>query len=489
MGDIMTGTTAVRRAGSWIAGRPVSGSATLPVRDPWTDELVAEVALADPEHVEEALQSAHDASDSLLTVPAHRRADALRQTSTRLVERMDEVAATITRESGKPISWSQAEVQRAAVTFRWAAEEAVRWSGELRRLDGEPTAEGRLALQRRFPRGPVLGITPFNFPVNLAAHKIAPALAVGAPIVLKPAPKTPLSALLLGEILADSGLPAGAFSVLTVDDEAAAGLVADPRLPVVSFTGSGPVGWAIRDAVPRKHVTLELGGNAGVLICPDWCSDADLRHAARRIAVGANAQGGQSCISVQRVLVDTTVYDRLLPVLVKEVEQLAVGDPWSPATTVGPLINKAAAQRVEAWIAAAVAGGARVLTGGKVTDALISPAVLVDTPTDAQLCRDEAFGPVLTVAPVDGVDEGLRALNDSRFGLQAGIFTHDVHTAFRAHRELEVGGVIVGDIPTFRAEQMPYGGVKESGIGREGVQAAMEDYTEPRVLVLSEVSL
>ncbi len=485
----MTGTATVRRAGVWIAGQPVSGSGTLPVRDPWTDELVAEVALADPEHVEQALQLAHEAAGSLLEVPAHRRADALRQAATGLVERMDEVAATITRESGKPIRWSRVEVQRAALTFRWAAEEAVRWSGELQRLDSEPAGDGRLALQRRFPRGPVLGITPFNFPVNLAAHKIGPALAVGAPIVLKPAPKTPLSALLLGEILADCGLPAGAFSVLTVDDEVAAGLVADPRMPVVSFTGSGPVGWAIRDAVPRKHVTLELGGNAGVLICPDWSSDADLRQAARRIATGANAQGGQSCISVQRVLVDRTVYERFLPVLVDEVEQLVVGDPWSPATTVGPLINRAAAQRIGEWVTAAVAGGARVLTGGKVTDALVSPTVLVDAPADAQVCQDEAFGPVLTVAAVDGVDEGLRALDDSRFGLQAGIFTHDIQTAFRAHRELEVGGVIVGDIPTFRAEQMPYGGVKESGIGREGVRAAMEDYTEPRLLVLSEVSL
>ncbi|BBG00872.1 MULTISPECIES: aldehyde dehydrogenase family protein [Pseudonocardia] len=485
----MTAGTPVRRAGSWIGGRPVTGAATLPVHEPWTGKLVAEVGLADAEQVEQAVQLAHHARGTLPAVPVHRRADALHRVAAGLLDRTVEVAAAITRESGKPISWSRTEVQRAASTFRWAAEEAVRWSGELQRLDSEPSGEERLALHRRFPRGPVLGITPFNFPVNLAAHKVAPALAVGAPIVLKPAPKTPLSALLLGEILAGSGLPEGAFSVLTVDDDTAAELVADPRMPVVSFTGSGPVGWAIRDAVPRKHVTLELGGNAGVLICPDWSSDTDLRRAARRIAIGANSQGGQSCISVQRVLVDQALHERFLPLLVDEIEHLVVGDPWSPTTTVGPLINRAAAERVKEWIDDAVAGGARVVTGGEVEGVLVSPTVLIDAPPQSRICRDEVFGPVVTVTPVDGVDEGLRALDDSRFGLQAGVFTHDIQTAFRAHRELEVGGVIVGDIPTFRAEQMPYGGVKESGIGREGVRAAMEDYTEPRLLVFSEVSL
>jgi acyl-CoA reductase-like NAD-dependent aldehyde dehydrogenase len=478
-----------RTAGSWIGGRPVAGSGTLPVRDPWTDELVAEVALADAEHVEQAVELAHAARGRLLAEPAHRRAEALRRVSAGLLARAEELAATITRESGKPITWSRAEVRRAALTFRWAAEEAVRWSGELQRLDGEPAAEGRLALLRRFPRGPVLGVTPFNFPVNLAAHKIAPALAVGAPLVLKPAPKTPLSALLLAGILAGCDLPEGAFSLLTVPDAVAPGLVADPRLPVVSFTGSGPVGWAIREAVPRKHVTLELGGNAGVLVCADWGAEADLREAARRIATGANAQGGQSCIAVQRVLVDRTLYGRFLPLLVEAVERLVVGDPWSPETAVGPLVDRAAARRVGEWVAEAVAGGARVLTGGTVTDALVAPTVLVDVPAEARVCRDEVFGPVLTVAPVDGVDEGLRVLDDSRFGLQAGVFTRDFETAFRAHRELEVGGVVVGDVPTFRAEQMPYGGVKESGIGREGVRAAMEDYTEPRLLVLAGLSL
>jgi acyl-CoA reductase-like NAD-dependent aldehyde dehydrogenase len=406
-----------------------------------------------------------------------------------MLERRDEFATTITWESGKPIRWAHAEVERASATFRWAAEEALRWSGELQRLDSDPSAEGRLALVRRVPRGPVLGITPFNFPLNLVAHKVAPALAVGAPIVLKPAPKTPLSALLLGELLAECDLPAGAFAVLTVTNDAAPALVTDRRLPVVSFTGSVPVGWSIRDTVPRKHVALELGGNAAVLVCADWGGEGDLAAAAHRVALCANYQGGQSCISVQRVFVDRTLYPRFVDLLVDAVGDLAVGDPWADETEVGPLIDETAAQRVESWVAEAVRGGARLLAGGTRSGSVVQPAVLADVPADSPIVCDEVFGPVLVVEPVDGVDDGLRRVDDSRFGLQAGVFTRDIAVAFRAHRELEVGGVIVGDVPTFRAEQMPYGGVKESGTGREGVRSAMEDYTEPRVMVLSGVSL
>jgi acyl-CoA reductase-like NAD-dependent aldehyde dehydrogenase len=277
--------------------------------------------------------------------------------------------------------------------------------------------------------------------------------------------------------------------VLTVANEDAPALVADPRLPVVSFTGSVPVGWSIRDAVPRKHVALELGGNAAVLICADWASDEDLANAARRVALCANYQGGQSCISVQRVFVDRSLHQRFVDLLVDAVAELAVGDPWAEGTDVGPLIDEAAAERVESWVQEAVRGGARQLVGGTRSGTVVHPTVLTDVPPESPVLRHEVFGPVLTAEPVDGIDDGLRRIDDSRFGLQAGVFTHDIAVAFRAHRELEVGGVIVGDVPTFRAEQMPYGGAKESGIGREGVRFAMEDYTEPRLMVLSGVAL
>jgi len=395
----------------------------------------------------------------------------------------------VTAESGKPLVWARTEVARAVSTFRWGAEEARRWSGELQRLDTEPTATGRLGLVRRFPRGPVLGISPFNFPLNLVAHKLSPAVAVGAPIVLKPAPKTPLSAMLLGELFAETDLPAGAVSVLVVPDDQAPGLVADPRLPVVSFTGSGPVGARIQAAVPHKHVTLELGGNAAAVLLADWSSAADLDHAAKRIATFGTYQGGQSCISVQRVVVDAAVADDFVPRLVAAVEALGVGDPADEATTVGPLIDEPSAVRVQEWVDEAVRAGARLLTGGRREGTTYAPTVLADVPPDARVVCEEVFGPVLVLSVVDGTDAALRAVNDSRFGLQAGVFTHDLQTAFRAHRDLEAGGVVIGDVPSFRADQMPYGGVKESGVGREGVGAAMEDLSYERVLVLTGVDL
>jgi acyl-CoA reductase-like NAD-dependent aldehyde dehydrogenase len=462
---------------------------TLEVRSPYDGRLVAEVPFATEAEVESAVAAAHAARGAAQAQPAHVRAAALTHISSRLEARADEVARLVTAESGKPLKWAVAEVGRAVSTFRWAAEEARRWSGEVQRLDTDPAATGRMAVVRRFPRGPVLGISPFNFPLNLVAHKVAPAIAVGAPIVVKPAPKTPLSALLLGEIAAETDLPAGAVSVLLVPDDRAGALVTDPRLPVVSFTGSGPVGHAIREAVPHKHVTLELGGNAAALVCADWSSSDDLAWAAQRIATFGSYQAGQSCISVQRVLVDTSVYDDLVTRVVAATESLVLGDPTDPATDVGPLINEASARRVEEWVDDAVAAGAKVLTGGQRDGATYAPTVLADVPADARVVNDEVFGPVIVLSRVDGVDEGLRAVNASRFGLQAGVFTHDVQLAFRAHRELEVGGVVVGDVPSYRADQMPYGGAKESGVGREGVRYAMEDLTYERVLVLTGLDL
>jgi acyl-CoA reductase-like NAD-dependent aldehyde dehydrogenase len=312
---------------------------------------------------------------------------------------------------------------------------------------------------------------------------------VGAPIIIKPAPSTPLSALLLGELLAETDLPEGSWSVLPVSNDAAPGLVADPRLPVVSFTGSDIVGYQIQAAVPTKHVTLELGGNAAAVVLADWDSPQDLEWAATRIATFANYQAGQSCISVQRVLIDRAVADTLVPMIVERVAALPTGSPWEESTVVGPLVNEAAAIRVQGWIEEALEAGARALTGGTREGATVAPTVLVGAPPDAKVCSEEVFGPVMVIQVVDGTDEAFRTVNDSRFGLQAGVFTHDLPTVFRAHRDLEVGGVVIGDVPSFRADQMPYGGVKASGFGREGLKSAMADFTYEKVLVLTNLSL
>jgi glyceraldehyde-3-phosphate dehydrogenase (NADP+) len=333
--------------------------------------------------------------------------------------------------------------------------------------------------------------------LNLVAHKIAPAIAIGAPIVLKPAPATPLSALVLGELLAEvtepdgpgTGLPAGMFSVVPMRNEQAPALVADPRLPVVSFTGSGPVGASIQAAVPHKHVTLELGGNAAAVVCGDWASADDLNWAASRIATFANYQAGQSCIAVQRVFVHESVYNDFVPLLVEKVKGLPVGDVLDETTEVGPVINTAAADRIESWVREAEAAGAKNLTGWFRYGTRIDPVVLEGAPADAKVCAEEVFGPVLVVAKADSDAAAFASVNDSQYGLQAGVFTHNIQTAFAAQRNLQVGGIIIGDAPSYRADQMPYGGVKGSGVGREGLRSAMEDYTDVRVMVLTGLQL
>ena len=466
----------------WVAGKPASSPDTTVIRSPYDGSVAGEHDLPGADDVERAVQAAADVAAETAALPAHVRADALDHVSRSLADRADEIAGVITAESGKPLKWSRVEVSRAVSTFRWAAEEARRFSPKMQRLDTDPGGVGRTAMIRRVPRGPVLGITPFNFPLNLVAHKVAPAIAVGAPIVLKPAPGTPLTALVLGEILSGTDLPAGAWSVLPVPNSAAPGLVADPRLPIVSFTGSVPVGWSIKESVPRKHVALELGGNAAVLVAPDW---TDLDYAAQRIATFAMYQAGQSCISVQRVYIHTTHWDELRSKIVAEVQKLITGDPRDPRTDVGPMINLAAAERVEAWVAAAVSAGATLATGGRRTGATVEPTVLTDVPEDAKVMAEEVFGPVLSLNPVASVDEGFARMNASKFGLQAGVFTNNLHTAFEASTRLAVGGVLIGDVPSFRADQMPYGGVKDSGIGREGPASAMEDFTEERVTVFT----
>ena len=473
----------------WIAGRRAWGTGTLDVVHPWDGRLAGTVAVPEPGQVEEAVAAAAACRDELAALPAHVRADALAQVSQAMAAREQEFAELIVEESGKPVRWARGEVRRAVSTFRWAAEEARRWSGEVQRLDTDPGGAGRLAVIRRVPRGPVLAIAPFNFPLNLAAHKVAPSLAVGAPVILKPAPATPLSALLLGELLAGTGLPAGSWSVLTLPNERMPGLVADERLPTVSFTGSGAVGWSIRDAVPRKHVTLELGGNAAAVVCPDWSGDDDLARAAAQVAVFGTYQGGQSCISVQRVLVHEPLRERFLQHLLARFATLVDGDPRDEMTDVGPLVDEAAAARVELWIADAVARGASLLAGGTRSGATVAATLLADAPADAAVWCEEVFGPVVVVSSYEDVDEALDRVDDSCYGLQAGLFTRDMELAFRAFTRLEVGGVVIGDVPSYRADQMPYGGVKQSGVGREGVRSAMADLTYERVMVMTGIAL
>lgn len=473
----------------WLAGRQATGEAAFDVTHSFDNSLVGRVSVPTDAQVEEAVAAAHAVRDEFSGLPAYRRAAALDHVAKRLAERAEEIARLITAENGKPIKWARGEVGRAVSVFRWAAEEARRFNGEGMRLDTDAGGTGRYALVRRFSRGVVLGIAPFNFPLNLVAHKVAPALAVGAPIILKPAPATPLSALLLGELLAETDLPAGAWSVLPVPNEKMPALVQDPRLPVISFTGSGPVGWSIMDSVPRKHVTLELGGNAAAVVLADWSSDADLDWAATRIATFSNYQGGQSCISVQRVVADASVYDRLVEKVVEKVNAQVTGDPNDDAVDVGPLVSEDAAKRVAAWVDEAVAGGAKLLAGGTRDGANYAPTVLTDVPDGTKIACEEVFGPVLTVTKVDGNEAAFAAVNDSAYGLQAGVFTRNLQTAFRAQKALEVGGVIIGDAPSYRADQMPYGGAKDSGVGREGVKYAMDDFTYERVMVLTGLDL
>lgn len=474
---------------SWIAGEAYTQGAWAEVTHPGNGDVVGRVCVPDEDAIERALQAAWDVRGEARATSAATRAEALTHVSQRLSERAEEVATLITAENGKPITWARAEAMRASSTFRWAAEEARRFNGEFQRLDTEKATERRAAIIRRFPFGPVLGISPFNFPVNLVAHKVAPAIAVGAPIIIKPAPATPMGALILGELLAETDLPAGMFSVLPVGNDIAPRLVADPRLPVISFTGSEQVGFAIKRSAADKHVILELGGNAAAIILDDYASDDDVAWAAQRIAMYGNSQAGQTCVSVQRVFVEQGIADRFIPALTSAVSAVASGDVWDTATVVGPVISEAAAERVMEWIGEAIEAGATVLTGGARTGTFIEPTLLANVSPHVRLACEEVFGPVMSVQTIKDFDEGIGLVNDSRFGLQTGVFTHDIQRIFQAHRELDVGGVIIGDAPTFRADQMPYGGIKASGVGREGLRFAMQDLTYDKVLVLTDLDL
>lgn len=471
--------------GFLIAGEWRTSAETFEVTSPYDGAVAATVASPSPSDVEDAVAAAASVFPRSRNLPVHARAEALAHISARLEERADEVADVIAREGGKPIKWAKVEAARAASTFRWAAEECRRSGGELMRLDTEESLGPRAALIRRFPLGPVLAIAPFNFPVNLVAHKMAPALAVGAPIVVKPASKTPLGALLLGELFTETDLPKEMLSVLPIGGSEAGKLATDERFRKISFTGSSQVGWDLKAADPRKAVTLELGGNAGVIVH----SDADLDKAAQRIAFGGYYQAGQSCISVQRVFVQSDVAEMFEKKLVEAVAALKTGDPMDPETEVGPLIDTAALDKVAELVDEAVQNGAEILVGGKREDPFYMPTILKRTERDMKVRQEEIFGPVTTLETYGDFDEAIALANETNYGLQAGIFTRDIDRIFQAHRDLEVGGVIVNDVSAFRADQMPYGGTKDSGVGREGLRWAMAEMTEEKVLVLSGVPL
>jgi len=464
-----------------IGGQWRQGDTLAPVHDPFTGKVLAEVSQASQADAEAAIQSTVDAGKAMGALPSHARYHLLQRIAGGLYDRREEFARLMTAEAGKPITDARREVSRAVQTFTVAAEEAKRIPGEVIPLDWTPGMDSHLGILRRFPIGPVLGITPFNFPLNLVAHKVAPALAAGNSILIKPAPQTPLTALLLGEVAVDAGIPPGGLNVLPCDNTLAEQLVIDPRFTLLSFTGSAAVGWSLKAKCGKKKVLLELGGNAGVIVEPD----ADLDFAAQRCAVGGFGYAGQTCISVQRIFVHHSVADLFTTKLMLQVARLKAGDPSDEATVVGPLIDQNAAHRIETWIEEAVSQGARVLLGGKRMGSVVEATVLSNvTPTMKVSCQ-EVFGPVVAVTPYRQFDEAIQALNRSEYGLQAGVFTQDVNKVFHAFRHLEVGAVLVNEIPTFRADHMPYGGVKDSGIGREGVRVAIEEMTEPRLLVMN----
>jgi acyl-CoA reductase-like NAD-dependent aldehyde dehydrogenase len=468
-----------------VSGDWRTGEGTFEVRSPFDDSVVAQIGTPTDADVEEAAATAASTFEESRHLPVHARADALDHISRRLGETVDENAELIAREGGKPLKWAKVEATRAVSTFRWASETIRHGDDEVMRLDTEAALGSRIGIVRRFPIGPVLGITPFNFPLNLVAHKVAPALGVGAPIVVKPASATPIGSLRLAEFFAETDLPKGMFQVLPVSSKVADGMARDERYRKISFTGSAEIGWYLKGLDPKKRVTLELGGNAGVIVH----ADADLDFAAQRVAYGGYYQAGQSCISVQRVLVSSEVYEDFVARLVKEVQNLKVGDPLDPTVDVGPVIQRKEVDRLTEWVNEAVSQGAEVLTGGTGDGPFFQPTLLADVRPEMRVCREEIFGPVVTISPYQTFEEALGIVNDSKYGLQAGVFTNDITRAFEAQRTIEVGGLIINDVSAFRADQMPYGGSKDSGFGREGLRYAMEEMTEPRIMVLSHVPL
>lgn len=464
----------------YLGSEPVQANEDLEVLDKYSGKPVCRVALADAEAIDRGIAAAAKAAPEMARLPAYERRDILLYCVKRFEERFEELAETLCIEAGKPIRDARGEVSRLIDTFRIAAEESVRILGEVLPLDISPRARGYRGYWKRVPVGPCSFISPFNFPLNLAAHKIAPAIAAGCPFVLKPASLTPIGALLIGETLAETSLPKGAFSILPCRRDSADLFTTDERLKLLSFTGSPEVGWALKARAGKKKVVLELGGNAAVIVD----RDADLADAVERILIGAFYQSGQSCIGVQRILIHEDVYDEFRDRLVTETGKLIAGDPRDEKTFLGPMISEKEARRLEEWIASAVRKGARLLCGGKRDGAMLEATLLENVPRDEPISCKEAFGPVAVLSRFSDFSAALAEVNNSRFGLQAGLFTRDLYKMHRAWDELEVGGVVIGDIPSWRVDHMPYGGVKESGLGREGIRWAIEDMTEIRLLVV-----
>jgi acyl-CoA reductase-like NAD-dependent aldehyde dehydrogenase len=478
----MTTTNPVTKSyGFFLDGRWLAEGQPVDVLAPHDASVIGTTYLATPAHVEAAIQAAVRAFETTRKLAAHERQHILRAIADAVAQRREEFSRVLALEAAKPIKAARVEVDRAVFTFQVAAEEATRIYGEWLPLDLLSVTAGRWAILRRFPIGPISSITPFNFPVNLVAHKWAPAIAAGCTVVHKPAPQAPLCSLLLAEVVEQAGWPAGALNVLPLDVADAAPLVTDDRIKLLSFTGSAAVGWELKRKAGKKRVALELGGNAGVIID----ADADFDYAAERCVFGGFSYAGQSCISVQRILVHRSVLDKFLATLVPKVQALKLGEPLDETADVGPLISDAAARRAAEWIDDALAAGARALCGGTRRGAYLEPTVLTGTRPEQRVNCEEIFAPVVTVEAFDDFDAAIRQVNRTPYGLQAGVFTRDARKIFRAYEELAVGGVIVNDVSTFRIDHMPYGGVKDSGLGREGLRYAIEEMTEPKLLVMN----
>ena len=468
----------------YCAGEWRSSDRPLEIRNPWNDEIVGTTSFATEDDVEDAIRAAEDAFEIMRVMPLYERAAALDKLADSLEQRGEEVARLLAQEAAKPLRDARVEVMRGVFTIRVAAEEAKRIGGEMIPLDLLPSSKGRFGITRKVPIGPIAAISPFNFPLNLALHKVAPAIASGNSVVLKPPTHDPLTMLTFAEMIDEVGLPKGAVSIMPMDRQTGDRLVTDERFKLLSFTGSPDVGWEMKQRAGKKKVVLELGGNAGVIID----ADADIGLAAQRVRAGAFAYAGQVCISVQRVYVHRDSYDAFCEQLVAAVGTIKTGDPLDPDTELGPMIDAKAASRVDEWVRAAVAEGATLLTGGKASGRFYEPTVIVNASPDSFVCSREAFAPIVTVFPVESFEAALAAANDSVFGLQAGVFTNNIEHAFQAFDRLDVGGVILNDVPVYRIDHMPYGGVKDSGLSREGIRYAIDDMTETRLLVVNRLS-